>query len=379
MKSFLTSSFILLYPKLVLRKTFFLLIILCVLLVSFLLSKRLYDFFIGTILGNIPDTANEVIFKTPPEENKFFRKSDDASEIIYNAINKTIIDTYPHTSKPLNQKTKKRNLYHVWSRNFLKKNKAWNYRNLTKSEINQLSVLGKRLFLHESVGSVSTRTFLINIYKFGKLLDRRLIHHYSLKNVDPFENCSVKNCRISYEDSDFHAADAVLFHLHRIEYPPINIKRRNFNQRWVWLSDEAVFNTFYSAKDRDLSHYNNLFNWSMTYRSTSDVPVPYGRTIPFGEKHINISDIFFKKSKSVAILGSNCGGQNNRWQYVKELQKHINVTTFGHCGTEKCPGQFNEDCQKLNDFKFYLAFENSNCFEYITEKVSSYLYTAPAI
>jgi hypothetical protein len=26
-----------------------------------------------------------------------------------------------------------------------------------------------------------------------------------------------------------------------------------------------------------------VFNWSMTYRSDSDVPVPYGRVVPGGE------------------------------------------------------------------------------------------------
>ena len=35
----------------------------------------------------------------------------------------------------------------------------------------------------------------------------------------------------------------------------------------------------------------------------------------------------------------------------------------------KCTGHFMRDCPDLDEYKFYLAFENSLCSEYITEKV----------
>lgn len=34
-----------------------------------------------------------------------------------------------------------------------------------------------------------------------------------------------------------------------------------------------------------------------------------------------------------------------------------------------CPGHFGQDCPAFSTFKFYLAFENSNCREYLSEKV----------
>ena len=34
-----------------------------------------------------------------------------------------------------------------------------------------------------------------------------------------------------------------------------------------------------------------------------------------------------------------------------------------------CAGHFKRDCPDLDEYKFYLAFENSLCSEYITEKV----------
>lgn len=42
-----------------------------------------------------------------------------------------------------------------------------------------------------------------------------------------------------------------------------------------------------------------------------------------------------RKDVLIAILGSNCGGKNHRWDYVKELEKHIKVDVYGGCGNLK--------------------------------------------
>ena len=68
----------------------------------------------------------------------------------------------------------------------------------------------------------------------------------------------------------------------------------------------------------------------------SDIPVPYGRTVP--KKYpLNNLDLAINKRRDVlvAILGSNCDGDNNRWRYVKELQKHLRVDVYGGCGPFK--------------------------------------------
>lgn len=73
----------------------------------------------------------------------------------------------------------------------------------------------------------------------------------------------------------------------------------------------------------------------------SDIPVPYGRTVPLPKPNKNniISIRKWKMKKKsdvlVAILGSNCGSHNHRWEYVRKLKEHIKVDVYGACGSLK--------------------------------------------
>jgi hypothetical protein len=53
------------------------------------------------------------------------------------------------------------------------------------------------------------------------------------------------------------------------------------------------------------------------------------------------------------------------------LQKYIPVDIYGKCGTQKCPRSTETECYEMlnRDYKFYLAFENANCKDYLTEKL----------
>lgn len=59
---------------------------------------------------------------------------------------------------------------------------------------------------------------------------------------------------------------------------------------------------------------------------------------------------------------------------VKELQKYMSVDIFGSCGPLKCNRVTNQSendpCrQMLDNYKFYLSFENSLWEDYVTEKL----------
>ncbi|XP_058808342.1 alpha-(1,3)-fucosyltransferase 7-like [Phymastichus coffea] len=218
--------------------------------------------------------------------------------------------------------------------------------------------------------------FVILVWQHGPFLERRHLRRFSRDNTfSPWEGCSVQNCRLTYAASRLHSADAVIFHLHRTANARSLPRRENPDQRWIFLSDESPPNTFL-LRNQSLEDYDGLFNWSMTYRIDSDVPVPYGRTVLRDkvDDKFNARDIVAEKTRLVAVLGSNCAGQNGRWEYVAKLKSILgeDLAILGHCqngDSSACPGHFEADCAALSRFKFYLAFENSNCREYLTEKV----------
>lgn len=256
-----------------------------------------------------------------------------------------------------------------------------NWRGLSEKQIKSLSGLGRRMYLgDESAPPRTNRNFTILVWKNGPQLERRHMYHFGSTRHDPFSDCSVTNCRITYNSSELPTANAVLFHLHRTAgRSSLPAKHANPSQRWVFLTDENPYHTFtLGSKSARMRDFDGVFNWSMTYRMDSDVPVPSGRTLPLTESD-RIIQKRKNKNKLAAIMISNCAGKNKRWDYVKELKKHMKLDVYGNCGQLKCEGHFNKDCPKLNDYKFYLAFENGDCKEYITEKAWWNAYSKGAV
>ncbi|KAM7433127.1 Alpha 1,3 fucosyltransferase 7 [Porites harrisoni] len=145
------------------------------------------------------------------------------------------------------------------------------------------------------------------------------------------------------------------------------LKNRPTSQRWVyalWESPNATPNP---------APLNGLFNSTWTYRSDSDFWSPYGSYEELSEeeklnKVRNMPDYSQGKTELVAWMVGNCGAQP-RMAFVQNLKKYIKVDVFG-----RCSGKFGQQrgCGNLTaclkTFKFYLAFENALCEDYITEK-----------
>ena len=119
----------------------------------------------------------------------------------------------------------------------------------------------------------------------------------------------------------------------------------------------------------------DTFNLTMTYHANSDVPMPYGYTTLLTEeeklqKRRLLEDTKFaeNRTKQVLWLTSHPNAPSGRDDYVTELKRHIKVDIFGK--TVKRPIEKGLPTEKLyNSYKFFIAFENALCSEYITEKV----------
>ena len=114
----------------------------------------------------------------------------------------------------------------------------------------------------------------------------------------------------------------------------------------------------------------------MTYHRGSDVRIPFGRIVSVA--HPPRTDwvaVTKKKYREALWIASDCYTRSNREEYIKILQKYIDVDVVGKCSAGKkewnCGKRYvHDDCYNvLNDYKFFLAFESSLCEDYITEKI----------
>ncbi|CAF0938105.1 unnamed protein product [Adineta ricciae] len=194
-------------------------------------------------------------------------------------------------------------------------------------------------------------------------------------------------CDITHDFSRFLQADAVVYHLRDgIDMNRAKEKRLP-NQRFVFALWESPAHT------PNLQSYRQFFNWTMSYRFESHVITSYYS----GNAYVHTSSDYYramlnenstrklnlktrlpdhrpsdevlqkKKLGTAAALISNCGGSSKRLEFIRGLQRYIDVKIYGRCG-ESCPPNIN--CRQFiaQNYYFILSFENSLCTDYTTEK-----------
>lgn len=182
--------------------------------------------------------------------------------------------------------------------------------------------------------------------------------------------CPVTNCEFTADKNLINSSDLVIVHMR----DPINnipAYRPRF-QRWVFVLYESPIHS------GDFSRYNRLFNLTSTYKTDSNFSGFY-ENYSYMQWKFNVnfnesSDFYAGKIKFAAAVISNCGASSRRLDYIKEMQNHVSVDVFGKCG-KNCPTSYTNSktpggCKDIlgSEYKFYLAFENSICQDYITEK-----------
>ncbi|NXN92520.1 FUT3 fucosyltransferase, partial [Rhinopomastus cyanomelas] len=178
-----------------------------------------------------------------------------------------------------------------------------------------------------------------------------------------FINCSdlygSPNCHFTTNRSWYPRADAVIMH-HRDIYTEAKALAqvpRLPSQLWIWFNLESP------SHSPNLGAMGNLFNLTMSYRRDSDIFTPYGGLQLLGQPQpLHIPH----KTKLVAWVVSNWGEDSRRVKYYEELRRHIIVDVYGQHHLPLPPDQL---LPTLSQYSFYLAFENSQHEDYITEKL----------
>lgn len=206
----------------------------------------------------------------------------------------------------------------------------------------------------------------------------KLIFHHGMderlaEGGDDFRHCSVKSCSFTTDRKRLPLADAVL--LERVDAALVErMLPKPTHQIWIVYSIESPRWDRFVAEKLDLRALRNLVNWTITPRRDSTIPRPYAlfRRSPSFTKiedyRMTVNHAAGKTKKS-AIIVSNCNETTNgRLNYVLKLRKYFPVEVYGHCvKMRRC---YKDECTAMlrSYYKFYLAFENSNCKDYITEK-----------
>ncbi|XP_063696920.1 glycoprotein 3-alpha-L-fucosyltransferase A-like [Culicoides brevitarsis] len=176
--------------------------------------------------------------------------------------------------------------------------------------------------------------------------------------TDNFLKCKVFTCNISKLTS---TADLVIF-----TYDEPTAKSRN-DQLHMFFTMESPLHAV---------RLNGPFDWISTYRRDSDIVADYG-TWQYYDPNVRqlpqTTNYAAGKRKKVAWFVTNCRAPNNRLEIALEMQKYIQVDIYGPCTDSKlsCSRSRENECFEMleKEYKFYLAFENSNCRDYMTEKV----------
>ncbi|KAG2213190.1 hypothetical protein INT47_011339 [Mucor saturninus] len=192
--------------------------------------------------------------------------------------------------------------------------------------------------------------------------------------MDQWQDYTIDKCNLPYTCQMTHDrtkrvdSSVVIFHASDLDkmtsLPPLDKDRA-----WVYHTAEAPH---YTPKEFHLMQY------SMTYRLDSDFPWGYldeDTLLPVMESPLAsataAAPIEKEKGASVAWIVSNCKASNDRHHYVKELSRWINVDIYGHCNNNKVFPANVSTVELVSRYHFYLSFENSNCKDYVTEKLST--------
>ncbi|XP_016042883.1 alpha-(1,3)-fucosyltransferase 7 [Erinaceus europaeus] len=168
----------------------------------------------------------------------------------------------------------------------------------------------------------------------------------------------VDGCLLSTDRELLGHADVVVFHHRELQsrraHLPLDLRPQG--QPWVWASMESPSHT------HGLGRLHGIFNWVLSYQRNADIFVPYGRLEP----HTGPAPPLPPKSGLAAWVISNFQEQQRRAQLFRQLKKHLRVDVFGRAVRRPLCS----DCllPTVARYLFYLAFENSQHRDYITEK-----------
>lgn len=211
-----------------------------------------------------------------------------------------------------------------------------------------------------------------------------LIWTHPFGRRSPLPDCSalyrIHGCNLTDDGGAYRQADAVVIHHREIaqrtaELPP---EPRPRAQKWIWMNYESPAHT------RGLRRLEGAFNLTLSYRTDADIFLPYGYLLPSagdGGGGVGVVHRLRAPSRSrllrprlLAWVVSNWSESHARVAFYHQLRRYVRVDVFGRAG-RRLPedagggGRGSSVVRLVGGYQFYLALENSQHTDYITEKL----------
>lgn len=192
---------------------------------------------------------------------------------------------------------------------------------------------------------------------------------------DCFKQYQINGCKLTDDARAYQHADAVLIHHREIASgtADLPLEPRPRAQKWIWMNYESPTHT------DGLWQVEGVFNLTMSYRTDSDIFLPYGYLVPLERKTRGLQSLFTRsisrlsqpkrpRRHFVTWVISNWSETHARVAFYFQLRRYIRIDLFGRAGWPLPKGTENA-VRMLRRYQFYLALENSQHTDYITEKL----------
>ncbi|CAH2087887.1 unnamed protein product [Euphydryas editha] len=204
------------------------------------------------------------------------------------------------------------------------------------------------------------------------------------------KKCEFINCYFTTNKSlfdDLRYFDVILFNLQDVSSDTYILPvLRSSTQKYIFVANDSSDN--YPVCN---VVYDDFFNWTWTYRF--DSTISYRFITVFNTEYeelgshfqwnnnmkpidASLKSQFVTKSKAAVIFLDKCKSRSKREVLIQNLQLNLakynlNVDVFGVCGPKQCKRKTMNPCfwRLRKNYYFYLAFEDSFSYDYITEIV----------
>jgi hypothetical protein len=185
---------------------------------------------------------------------------------------------------------------------------------------------------------------------------------------------AVGECEVTYDRTRLADIDAAVFFMRYVQsVPPI---RRPRGALWIMRVRESPaslahrYEWFLTQMDFEINMY-------MSYEHFADIYSPFG-VIASGER-VRVPDTSFRARQGLIVAVISDCSASLRWHRLEALRMYLTIDVMGSGSCSSVPLDHSCKVRHSNQkacfqslgtkYKFYFALENSDCEDYITEKV----------